>query len=64
MSSTLNGSSAIWHFKHGNAVKLMQLKLMMFDFYPGLLQLYFALPDASRSLGAKQSARLLSGVQT
>ena len=38
MSPTLNGSSALEHFKHGNAIKIRNG--IMFDFYPGLPHMY------------------------
>ena len=34
MSPALNGSSAIWHFKHTNAIEIYNGKT--FDFYTGL----------------------------
>ena len=34
MSSTLNGSSALEHFEHSNAIKIH--KRNIFNFYPGL----------------------------
>jgi len=34
MSPTPNGSSALQHFEHGNAIEIRNG--VMFDFYPGL----------------------------
>ena len=34
MSPALNGSSALEHYEHGNAIEIR--KRIMFDFYPGL----------------------------
>ena len=37
MSPALNGSSALEHFEHGNAIEIRNG--IMFDFYPGLLHM-------------------------
>ena len=42
MSPTLNGSSALQPFKHGNAIEMRNR--IMFDFYPGLEHIYVYTP--------------------
>ena len=41
MSPTLNGSFALQHFEHGNAVELHNK--IMFNFYPGLPHNYIVI---------------------
>ena len=46
MSPALNGSTALQHFERGNVVKIRNG--IMFDFYPGLPQMYSELKSCEQ----------------